>query len=75
MGREILPELYSYLTDPAADVRAALCDLIAALGDPESLPRLTPLLNDPSSDVADHANRAVERLRRLNTAKAETGSI
>ena len=34
------------------------------MGDPEAIPRLAPLLNDPSRNVADRANRAVERLRR-----------
>lgn len=63
MGREILPELYPYLNDPEADIRAELCDIIAGFGDPEAIPRLAPLVNDPSTKVADHANRAVERLR------------
>jgi len=47
-----------------------LCDIIAAFGDPEAIPRLTPLINDPSQTVADKANRAVERLRRSGGAKA-----
>jgi HEAT repeat protein len=64
MGRDVLPELYPYLNDPDADIRAELCDILAALGDPEAIPRLTPLINDPSTKVADRANRAVERLRR-----------
>ena len=37
---------------------------------PEAIPRLTPLVNDPSQTVADKANRAVERLRRTGGAKA-----
>ncbi len=64
MGRPILPDLYPYLNDPDAEVRAALCDIIGSLGDQESIPRLQPLLGDPSANVADRANRAVERLRR-----------
>jgi HEAT repeat protein len=72
MGRDILPDLYPYLTDPSSDVRAALCDLIAAIGDPEAIPRLLPLVNDPSAEVADHANRAVERLRRTNAPAPAT---
>jgi HEAT repeat protein len=64
MGREVLPDLYPYLNDPDADVRAELCDLLAALGDPDAITRLTPLISDPSAKVADRANRAVERLRR-----------
>jgi HEAT repeat protein len=68
MGKEILPELYPYLSDPEADVRAELCDILAAFGDPGSIARLSPLVNDPSTKVADRANRAVERLRRGGTA-------
>jgi HEAT repeat protein len=64
MGRPILPDLYPYLNDPDAEVRAALCDIIGTLGDPDAIPRLQPLLGDPSTSVADRANRAVERLRR-----------
>jgi hypothetical protein len=41
-----------------------------SFGDPEAIPRLTPLINDPSQTVADKANRAVERLRRSGAAKA-----
>lgn len=64
MGRPILPDLYPYLNDPDAEVRAALCDIIGTLGDADAIPRLQPLLGDPSANVADRANRAVERLRR-----------
>ena len=53
-----------------AEIRATLCDIIASFGDPEAIPRLTPLINDPSQTVADKANRAVERLRRSGAAKA-----
>jgi HEAT repeat protein len=70
MGPQILPELYPYLNDPEAEIRATLCDIIASFGDPEAIPRLTPLINDPSQTVADRANRAVERLRRVGGAKA-----
>jgi HEAT repeat protein len=70
MGPGILPELYPYLNDPEAEIRAALCEIIASFGDPEAIPRLTPLVNDPSQTVADKANRAVERLRRTGGAKA-----
>ncbi len=62
--RSILPDLYPYLNDPEADIRAALCDIIASIGDAEAITRLQPLIHDPSPTVADKANRAVERLRR-----------
>jgi HEAT repeat protein len=64
MGRGILPELYPYLSDPDATVRAELCDIIGASGEPAAIEKLTPLVSDPSTKVADRANRAVERLRR-----------
>ena len=63
MGRDVLPDLYPYLNDPDADVRAELCDILADLGDPDAITRLSPLISDPSAKVADRANRAVEKLR------------
>jgi HEAT repeat protein len=69
LGRPVLPDLYPYLSDQDAEIRAALSDIIGALGDADSIPRLSPLLNDPSTRVADHANRAVERLRRATQAR------
>ena len=69
MGPAILPELYPYLSDPEAEIRATLADIIASYGDPEAIARLTPLINDPSATVADRANRAVERLRRAAAAR------
>jgi HEAT repeat protein len=65
MGRAVLPELYPYLNDPEPDVRGALADILAVVGDPDAVPRLAPLVSDPSRDVADRANRAIERLRRI----------
>jgi HEAT repeat protein len=64
MGRGILGDLYPYLNDPEANIRAILCDLMAQIGDPGSIPHLQPLISDPSTQVADRANRAVERLRQ-----------
>lgn len=64
LGRPILPDLLPYLSDPEAEIRASLCDILAQIGDAEAIPRLNPLLNDPSTKVADRANRAVELLRR-----------
>jgi HEAT repeat protein len=71
MGRPILPELYPYLNDQDADVRSALCDIMAVMGDATALAPLTPLVSDPSSKVADRANRAVEHLKRADAAKPE----
>jgi HEAT repeat protein len=64
MGHGVVGELYPYLKDPDADVRAVLCDILGTIGDAETIPHLTPLLNDPSSGVVDRATRAIERLRR-----------
>ena len=68
MGREVLPDLYPYLNDPDADVRARLCDILAVLGDRRTIETLTPLVQDPSPKVADRATRAVERLRQNLTS-------
>ena len=73
MGRDVLSDLYPYLSDPEATVRASLCDVMAAIGDPGAIPHLTPLLSDPSPSVADRANRAVERLRRAGTPVKTAG--
>jgi HEAT repeat protein len=64
MGPDVLEDLYPYLNDPDADIRAELSDILAELDDPRAIGRLEPLLSDPSPKVADRANRAVERLRR-----------
>jgi HEAT repeat protein len=66
LGHDILADLYPYLSDPDADIRAELCDVLAMMADPEAIARLTPLLNDPSAQVADRANRAIERLHRAS---------
>lgn len=74
LGPPLLPWLYPYLADPDPEVRAALVDLMARLGDTSALPRLLPLIQDPSSKVADRANRAVERLRRIEARQQKSGA-
>jgi HEAT repeat protein len=64
LGRPVLDDLYPYLNDQDAEIRAQLCDIIAALGDSSSIALVEPLLTDPSPKVADRANRAIERLKR-----------
>jgi HEAT repeat protein len=64
LGPGIAPYLYPYLNDPDPEVRGAVCDLVARIGEADAIPRLTPLLADPNPKVADRANRAIERLRR-----------
>lgn len=72
LGVGIAPELYPYLNDPDAEVRGAVCDVLAQLGDTAAVPKLAPLLSDPNTKVADRANRAVEKLRRA-PARPATG--
>lgn len=64
IGPSILGDLYPYLNDQDAGIRAELCDLIGSMGDASSVTWLEPLVKDPSPKVADRANRAIERLRR-----------
>jgi HEAT repeat protein len=64
----VVRELYPYLKDPDADVRAVLCDILGTIGDAGTIQQLTPLLTDPNSSVVDRATRAIERLRRANAA-------
>jgi HEAT repeat protein len=71
LGPGIVPDLYPYLNDRDPGVRGAVCDLLAVLGDASSADKITPLLADPNSRVADRANRAIEKLRRQGTAPAQ----
>jgi HEAT repeat protein len=64
IGPGIAPDLYPYLNDPSADIRATLCEILEQMGDRDAVTRLQPLLNDPSSKVSDSANRAIQQLQR-----------
>ncbi len=66
IGPSILPELYPYLNDQDANIRAELCDIIGRMGDSGSITWLEPLVKDPSPKVADRANRAIERLKHAS---------
>jgi HEAT repeat protein len=70
LGPGFAPDLFPYLNDRDPEVRGSLCDLLAQLGDPAAIAKLTPLLSDPSSQVADRANRAIEKLHRAEAATA-----
>ncbi len=70
LGPSLAPDLYPYLSDKDPTVRGAVCDLLAALGDVNAAAKLTPLLADPNSKVADRANRAIEKLRKAGPAPA-----
>jgi len=63
VGPSVLSDIYPYLNDQDANIRAELCDIIGAMGDEASITWLDPLVKDPSPKVADRANRATERLR------------
>lgn len=64
LGPGMLGDLYPYLNDQDAEIRAQLCEIIGGMGDAGSIAMLEPLVNDPSPKVADRAVRAIERLRR-----------
>jgi HEAT repeat protein len=70
LGLPIAPDLYPYLNDRDPEVRGGLCDVLAQLGDAAASPKLSPLLADPNSKVADRANRAIEKLRRAGGGAA-----
>jgi HEAT repeat protein len=71
LGPKIAPDLHPYLADQDARVRGTLCDVLAQLGDTSAIPKLSPLRGDANTDVADRANRAIERLRRAGGAAPE----
>ncbi len=68
LGPGMAPDLYPYLNDRDPGVRGAVAELLATLGDTNAMSKLTPLLADPNSRVADRANRAIEKLRRASAA-------
>ena len=71
LGPGVAPDLYAYLNDRDPGVRGAVCDLLADLGDKNASARLTPLLADPNSRVADRANRAIEKLRQKGAGPSQ----
>lgn len=62
LGDEFLNEFVTYLADPVALVRMEMAQVLMEIGDPKAIPYLEPLLADPDSEVADHANVAIARL-------------
>jgi len=71
LGPSVAPDLYPYLSDRDPGVRGAVCDLLADMGDANASARLTPLLADPNSRVADRANRAIEKLRQKGAGPSQ----
>ena len=64
LGPTVLPDLVVYLSDPVAEVRGQMAQVLMEIGDPAAIPYLEPLLGDPDGDVADSANRAIARLKQ-----------
>lgn len=64
LGNEFLNEFVTYLADPVALVRMEMAQVLMDIGDPKAIPFLEPLLADPDSEVADHANVAIARLQQ-----------
>ncbi len=64
LGNEFLNEFVTYLADPVALVRMEMAQVLMEIGDPKAIPYLEPLLADPDSEVADHANVAIARLQQ-----------
>ena len=71
LGPSIAPDLYLYLQDRDPGVRGAVCELLAELGDTNAIDRMTPLLSDSNTRVADRANRSIEKLRRRGAASTQ----
>jgi HEAT repeat protein len=64
LGSPLLNELVTYLSDPVAEVRKEMAQVLMEIGDPAAIPYLKPLLSDPNGEVADRANRAIARLQQ-----------
>lgn len=63
LGSPLLGELVAYLNDPVPEVRREMTDVLVQIGDLAAIPYLEPLIGDENTEVADHANRAVSRLK------------
>jgi HEAT repeat protein len=66
LGRPLLDELVTYLSDPVPEVRKEMAQVLMEIGDPAAIPYLKPLLSDPDMEVADRANRAIARLQQVD---------
>jgi HEAT repeat protein len=57
-----LPQYYPYLKSEKTDIRRYLCEVLGNLANPEALPYVRPLIQDPKGDVITSAIRAVQIL-------------
>jgi HEAT repeat protein len=67
MGPNIVPELTSRLKEPVPAVRAGVAEVIGALGTPENIAVLQPLVKDRDRGVAETAVAAIERIKRRSS--------
>jgi hypothetical protein len=60
---QIRPALYHALTTGTKDEKIGLCGVLARSGDQASVPELQKLTNDPDTEVAKEALKAVRTLQ------------
>jgi HEAT repeat protein len=59
-----LQEFYPYLKSDKTDVRRYLCQVLAAIANPDALEHVRPLIHDSKDDVITEAIRTVQVLER-----------
>ncbi len=62
LGPSVVPELLQHLRDSSPAIRGNVAQVIGALGGPVAVGALQPLTEDKDRQVAQAANRALERL-------------
>jgi HEAT repeat protein len=63
LGPAAAPALVPRLQEPDRDVRAAVADVLGAIGDASMIPALTEAAKDPTPAVASAAKRALMRIQ------------
>ena len=63
LGPSIVPELLPRLKEPGATSRRFLAQALGALGDANTVPGLTPLLQDRDREVVEAATHALARIK------------
>jgi HEAT repeat protein len=71
LGSPFMTEFVTYLSDPVADVRKGMIQVLMLIGDPAAIPYLEPMLADSDPKVADRANRAIARLERVQISASK----
>jgi HEAT repeat protein len=62
LGRHVVPLLVQALQDEAWEVRAAACEALGAIGDPQAIPHLAQALQDEAWSVRKAACEALGRI-------------